>query len=109
MSIKTYILLRRLNQFIIPVIASLYYICTFFADLPSAVTILGSLALISLFIGMLLLSKLPHDGQMVITTNEAGIKVFSLELDKDPEDLEGQEYVSFKITDKRSEDYDSQG
>ena len=39
----------------------------------------------------------PHDGEIVITTNRDGRKVFSLELDKTPEEIEKMKRVSFKV------------
>lgn len=38
-----------------------------------------------------------HDGKMLITVNEEGNKVFTLELDGDPADLEHKRAVSFKV------------
>jgi hypothetical protein len=46
----------------------------------------------------ILKSEIPHDGQIVVSTEETGKKIFSLEFDGDPyEDLENKEYVTFKI------------
>lgn len=36
-------------------------------------------------------------GTLVISRNEEGIKLFSLELDQDPEDIEKEKSVSFRV------------
>lgn len=40
-----------------------------------------------------------HGGQIVISKDEDGKKLFSLELDKDPDEIEKMRYISFKVTD----------
>jgi hypothetical protein len=57
--------------------------------------------------GYLMQRKTKHyDGQIIITTNEVGKHIFSLELDIDPYELKNMDVVSFKVTDKASPDYD---
>ena len=41
--------------------------------------------------------KKKFDGYMVITTKESGGKLFSLEIDKEPEEFESMTYVVFKV------------
>ena len=50
--------------------------------------------------------KRSHDGLIVITRDEEGKKLFSLELDKEPDDIEQMRYVVFKVTDEPTEDLD---
>lgn len=42
-------------------------------------------------------SKVEYDGKIVILVAPNGNKIFSLELDGDPEDLEFKDTVSFKV------------
>ena len=48
-----------------------------------------------------------HDGQIVITTNEEGKKIFTLELDKDPEEIENLNSISFKVTGEQKSGYEA--
>ncbi len=42
--------------------------------------------------------KLHYDGQIVVTVQKNGKKIFSLEFEGDPyEDLENKEFVTFKV------------
>lgn len=43
-------------------------------------------------------SKVAYDGAIVVSSPEEGKKVFSLELNGDPNDLEQKTAVTFKIT-----------
>jgi hypothetical protein len=66
---------------------------------------------IGFFFGMMLMYVLlkfraRDDGQIVITTTEDGKRIFSLELDKDPDELELMERVTFKVTDQQHPEYD---
>ena len=45
-------------------------------------------------------------GQLVIKTNEEGKKIFLLELDKSPSDLENLHSVTFKVVKEESRGYD---
>ncbi len=52
----------------------------------------------SLFlIGYYVMRKHSYDGKIVISVTEEGVKNFLLELDGDPERLEEQKSVTFKI------------
>lgn len=69
--------------------------------------LLGFALLCSISYIFFLKRKLPRiDGQIVITKDDAGKKIFSLELDKDPEDIQIMKFVVFTITDKENKNYD---
>jgi hypothetical protein len=49
-----------------------------------------------------------HDGQVVITRDEeTGKMIISLELDKDPAEIENMNTISFKVTERESPGYDN--
>lgn len=43
-----------------------------------------------------------HGGQIVIYTQADGKKIFSLELDRDPSEIEEAESITFKVTGEKS-------
>lgn len=45
-------------------------------------------------------------GYLVITTNEDGKKLFSLELAKNPDEIENMKYIVFKVAKEATEDLD---
>ena len=47
-----------------------------------------------------------YDGAIVITTQENGKRLFSLEINRDPEELEKMTAVLFKVVDTYFEDLD---
>ncbi len=48
-------------------------------------------------LNVFLWTRRPHDGEIVITTDYSGKKIFSLELDKTPEEIEKMKRVAFKV------------
>ena len=46
------------------------------------------------------------DGQIVIMEKEDGTKLFSLEIDKNPDEIAKMKYVCFKITGEATEELD---
>ena len=60
--------------------------------------ILASIILISLLVILYLIKRSrKFDGYIVVMQKEDGTKVFSLELKKEPEDLETMKHVVFKV------------
>jgi len=47
-----------------------------------------------------------YDGKIVVTIDDDGKKLFSLELDMDPDEIEKRQYIRFKVTDVANEDQD---
>ena len=47
-----------------------------------------------------------EDGLIVITENEDGKKMFTLELDKDPDEIASMDYILFKVTDQATEEFE---
>lgn len=56
-----------------------------------------AIVIIASCLNVFLWTRKPHDGEIVITTDYAGKKIFSLELDKTPEELEKMKRVAFKV------------
>lgn len=79
-------------------VAVLYFIIMMIFDLP--VQMLGVLLIVQaiLVIRLYFRDKIKHyDGQMVVGKSDGGGKLFSLELNSDPEDLEEKDTISFKV------------
>lgn len=89
---------KKLVQLYIPGTASIYFIFSLIFELPYTVQIIGILAIFSTMLGLILRRvSNHHDGKIVVETSESGGKVFSLELEGDPVELEEKDSVSFKI------------
>jgi hypothetical protein len=46
-----------------------------------------------------------YDGQVVITTAPDGKKLFTLELDRNPDEIENMKRISFKVTSEEKPGY----
>jgi hypothetical protein len=102
---KTYNIGKKLVQVILPAFSSLYFGLASIWGLPAAEQVVGTLAVLATFIGVVLGISTKHyeesgaayDGQIVVSEVEGGSKVFSLELDGDPMELESKKDVTFKV------------
>jgi hypothetical protein len=100
---------KILVQIYIPALSSLYFVFGLIFDLPAVEQVVGSLAILALFLGVCLglsskqydTSEAAYDGKVVVETNGAGKKMFSLELDGDPAEIEQKNAVSFKVANQR--------
>lgn len=98
---------KRLVQIWIPATSSLYFGLDGIWDLPATEQILGTLALIATFLGASMTVSSRHyessgaayDGEIVVTESPEGSKMFSLELDGDPNDIPDKRAVRFKVAD----------
>lgn len=59
--------------------------------------IIIGIVVIAICLNVFLWKRRSHDGEIVITTDRSGKKIFSLELDKTPEEIEKMKRVSFKV------------
>jgi len=50
------------------------------------------------------LSRRHADGHIVITEDEDGKKMFTLELDKNPDEIASMDYILFKVTGEATEE-----
>jgi hypothetical protein len=108
MSNKTYSILNNLIIFYIPVFGVMCYIIGAFLDVRQGVIagLLVILLLIIVILGIFREGKAFHDGQIVITTTSEGMKTFTLELDKEPSEIENLSSITFKVTGEQSIGYE---
>lgn len=102
---QTYELLKKLVQVILPAIGSAYFALANIWGLPAAENVVGTIAVITTFLGICLgissstYNKLDaaFDGAIVVTRKENGAKLFSLEINGDPEDIEKFGSLKFRV------------
>ena len=104
MSDKTYNAAKRLVQVILPAFSALYFGLAQIWGLPEPEKVVGTIAIITTFIGVRLgISNRTYEamgggnvGTVVITESDEK-KTFSLELDRDPLDIEDMTSVKFNV------------
>ena len=112
---RAYSTIKKIVQVVLPACSSLYFGLAAIWGLPYAEQVVGTLAVIATFLGICLgisssqydKSGAAFDGKVVVSTTGNGKKLYSLELDGDPENLQDKRRVSFRVepTDsKRVED-----
>lgn len=102
---KLYDFVKRLVQVILPAASALYFGLASIWDLPAADKVVGTIAVITTFLGVSLgishtaykSSGAAFDGDMSVTTTEEGNKLFSLELKGDPAELEKQDAIRLNV------------
>jgi hypothetical protein len=107
LSDKAYNWLKTIVQLLLPASATLYLGLSGIWNLPHAQQIVGTITAIATFLGVLLRtstkayfkSDAAYDGQMVVfdSEKEDGTKLYSLELNGDPADLQAKKAISFKV------------
>ena len=114
LSNSTYDKLKFVVQIFLPATGSLYFGLDQIWGLGAAEEVVGSISLITLFLGSLLgLSNLSykqgggeHDGEMIVTVDQdTGKKTFSLELTAEPSTLQNKESVTFRVVNPEAETY----
>lgn len=106
--------LKRLTQVGLPSLGSLYFGLSQIWGLPAGEQVVGSLALLTTFCGVILgvstknFNKVEAsmDGQMLVSTDLEGKKTYSLELNGDPSDLADKDSISFKVVDPNKDFWD---
>lgn len=101
---ETYDKLKQVVQVGLPACGSLYFGLSDLWDLPAAVQVVGTIALLTTFLGVWLNiaanrynnSEKPFDGSLVISDKPDGTQLYSLELTTDPEDMANQDRIVFK-------------
>lgn len=97
--------LKSMVLITLPLVSSLCFLSSYIWDLPYTKIIMGIISLITLLLGSCLIVSSNrysardsgYDGQMHVIIPEDGPKVFSLELNGDPEKLAAQDSITFKI------------
>jgi hypothetical protein len=98
---KTYDILKFCAMVAFPALGTLYFALAGIWGLPAAEQVVGTIVAVDTFLGVILQIssaryKEEHVGTIVV--KEIGDKkVFSLEIDEDPNDLENREEILFKV------------
>ncbi|MET0786520.1 MAG: phage holin [Paenisporosarcina sp.] len=113
MNERTYNVIKMLSRLIFPTIGSIYFGLAKIYDLPNELLVIGVIIILALICGIILQiysnrynPKILFHGQIVVIENEDGNKVFSLELEKNPDEIASMDSITFKVTDQHSEEFD---
>lgn len=104
LSNKVYDQLKFLVTLVLPAFGAFYFGLAGLWGLPAGDQVVGTCALLATFFGVVLKfsdiaynkSDAPYDGEMHVTETETG-KLVQLELNDDPELLEKQDRVTFRV------------
>ena len=91
--LKTFILI------LFPAIAAAYFFVSSVWEYSNAEIVFGILAILNLGTVIILEFMTRTDGQLVVYTQD-GKRIFSLELDVDPMQIEKRKTITFNVTDK---------
>lgn len=106
-----YNILKHVATIYLPAVATLYFALAQIWGLPHAEEVVGTIAAVNTFLGALIgLSTMSYvnsgakyDGAIEVTEDPAdGSKMFSLNLNGDPENLGEKREVTFKVSDTGS-------
>lgn len=105
LSNNVYNVTKTFVQIVLPALATLYFTLASIWNLSHAEEVVGTIAALTTFLGVVLgfssraynASESKYDGKIVVTTNEKGVTLYSLELNDDPSSLKEKKDVSFKI------------
>lgn len=103
---KTYDLMKRLVQVVMPAAATLYFALAQIWGLPNAEGVMGTIAAVATFLGILLgistanynSSDRPYEGTLRVSEADDGY-IYTLELNSDPEILSSQSAITFRVED----------
>lgn len=102
---KTYDVIKRFVQVILPAVSAAYLSLAQLFDLPNPEKVVGVIAIVTTFLGVSLGinaktyydSDEPYDGEIVTTETDSGKLIYSLELGVDPEEIRSMNSVNFKV------------
>lgn len=105
LSNKTYDRLKFLAQIGLPALGSLYFALAGIWGLPAAEQVVGSIVAIDTFLGIILQigtksynkSEAKYDGSVDIVDIDPTKKTFTLNLNRDPEEIEQAGEIRFKV------------
>lgn len=110
LSNRTYDYLKKIVTLVLPATGTLYFTVAAIWGLPRAEEVVGTIAAIATFLGIVLgLSSASYersgdkyDGDLIVEENLAGVKSLSLALTKieDPLDVVDQDQLTFKVKKK---------
>lgn len=103
---KTYNLLKKIVQIVLPALATLYTGLASLWNWPAVAAVVGSITLVTTFLGVVLgistknFNNQPEqkpDGSLIVSTDE-GEKYFALGINKDAfENIDGKEFVRLNV------------
>lgn len=107
---RTYHNLNTIVQFVLPSISVFYFVSSAIWNLPNTESIMGSLAFLMLILGVFIrmAKKIYYgndsrfNGYIDIQQTPDGRKLYSLELNSDPEEIDKMSSVTFKVGSVRS-------
>jgi len=91
------VLLKKLTLVILPGAGVLYFIIGVIFDFKWMVYVLGIILALTLYLGILVVLSTRYDGRIIITTSEEGKRIFTLELDIDPDDILEKDTIIFDV------------
>jgi hypothetical protein len=102
---RLYDLFKFIAQVLLPVVGSLYFILGLQWELTNENTVVGTIVVVDALLGVLLWyssrrynrSETRFDGIMDVIQKSGHAKMFSLELNSDPEELDKKTEVTFKV------------
>lgn len=102
---KAYDILKQVALVFLPALGTLYFMLGQAWEWNNVAQVVGTITAIDTFLGAILgvstkaynNSGAKYDGVMVSEISEAGKKVYSLELNNDPETLDAKNSVTFKV------------
>ena len=105
LSSTAYDKLKPIVQLGLPAAGTLYFTLSTIWNLPYGEQVVGTIAAITTFLGVILQyssktynkSVYKYNGAINVSESDEGVKVFSLELNEDPHDLDTKDEVLFKI------------
>lgn len=97
--------LKFMALVLLPALSTLYFTLGNAWDFPNIEQVIGSIAAIDTFLGAIIglssasyrASDARYDGTINVVTSLEGGKLFTLELDGDPEDLENKDAILFRM------------
>ena len=105
MSNKVYDILKYITQIVLPAVGALYFALASVWHLPNGTEVVGTITVVDTFLGVVLglttkaynNSDAKFDGAIEVSAPANSAKVFSLELNTDPQLLDEKDQVIFKV------------
>jgi hypothetical protein len=106
LSNNAYNIMKRVVTVVLPAISSLYFGLAQIWDLPAPEQVVGTIALITTFLGVLLgisssqynHSEQAYDGTVVVSPKPDGGTLYSLEMNEDVDKLKDMDSLRFRVS-----------
>ena len=97
--------LKYIALVLLPALATMYFALANIWGLPYAEQVVGTIVVIDTFLGVIVKyaadqydkSDAKYDGDMIVLTDQEGNKTFTLDLANNPEALESQNQIVFRV------------